>query len=59
MDIFEADRLFMKQALEEAQHAALLGKYQLVQYLFIKEKSLHVHIIYEKQRKMQQHMRSC
>lgn len=25
MDIFEADRLFMKQALEEAQHAALLG----------------------------------
>ena len=26
MDIFEADRLFMKQALEEAQHAALLGE---------------------------------
>lgn len=26
MDIFEADRLFMKQALEEAQQAALLGE---------------------------------
>ena len=26
MDIFEADRLFMKQALEGAQHAALLGE---------------------------------
>jgi len=26
VDIFEADRLFMKQALEEAQHAALLGE---------------------------------
>ena len=45
MDIFDADRLFMKQALEEAQQVALLGKYQLVQYLFMKEKSLHVRII--------------
>ena len=26
MDIFDADRLFMKQALEEAQQAALLGE---------------------------------
>ena len=26
MDIFESDRLFMKQALEEAQQAALLGE---------------------------------
>ena len=26
MDIFDADRLFMKQALEEAQKAALLGE---------------------------------
>jgi len=26
VDIFDADRLFMKQALEEAQQAALLGE---------------------------------
>ena len=37
MDIFESDRLFMKQALEEAQQAALLGEVPIVQSLFMKE----------------------
>lgn len=56
MDIFETDRLFMKQALEEAKKAAVLGEVPIGAILVYNGEIIARAHNLRKQHKMQLHM---